>query len=160
MSIHFSHIILLILIKGTGIAEWYGAGLRAAWSGVRVPTGSGNFSLHHRVQTGSGAHPAFYPMGFRGYFSESKVAGVVKLTTHLRLMPRCVELCPHSSNTPPCRGGQLKKVQGQILLNINTKKTEVTAFRSRTYLLIWHISTNAKYLWNMTWIGLIWYVEL
>jgi hypothetical protein len=25
---------------------------------VRFPTGSGNFSLHNRVHTGSGAHPA------------------------------------------------------------------------------------------------------
>jgi hypothetical protein len=26
---------------------------------VRVPAGTGNFSLHHRVQTGFVAHPAF-----------------------------------------------------------------------------------------------------
>jgi len=26
--------------------------------GVRVPKRAGNFSLHHRVETGSGAHPA------------------------------------------------------------------------------------------------------
>jgi hypothetical protein len=25
---------------------------------VRFPAGAGNFSLHHRVQNGSGAHPA------------------------------------------------------------------------------------------------------
>jgi len=25
--------------------------------------GTGNFSLHHHVQTGSGAHPASYSMG-------------------------------------------------------------------------------------------------
>jgi hypothetical protein len=30
--------------------------------GVRVPVGAGNFSPHHRVQAGSGAHPASYPM--------------------------------------------------------------------------------------------------
>jgi hypothetical protein len=29
---------------------------------VRFPAGAGNFSLHHRVQNGSGAHPASYPM--------------------------------------------------------------------------------------------------
>jgi len=28
-----------------------------------------NFSLHHRVQTYSGAHPAFNPMGIRGPLS-------------------------------------------------------------------------------------------
>jgi hypothetical protein len=32
-------------------------------SKVRVPVGAGNFSLHHRVQNGSGAHPASYPVG-------------------------------------------------------------------------------------------------
>jgi hypothetical protein len=30
--------------------------------GFRIPEEAGNFSLHHRVQTGSGAHPASYPM--------------------------------------------------------------------------------------------------
>jgi hypothetical protein len=34
---------------------------------------AGNFSLNHRVQNGSGAHPA-YPMGTRGSFPGSKVA--------------------------------------------------------------------------------------
>jgi hypothetical protein len=41
-----------------GIAQWYSAGLRAGCSGVRVPTWAEKVSLHHRVQTGSGAHPA------------------------------------------------------------------------------------------------------
>jgi hypothetical protein len=49
-------------------SKWYSAGLRAGWSVVRVPAGTGNFSLHHRVHTGSGAHPASYPMGNRGSF--------------------------------------------------------------------------------------------
>jgi 6-phosphogluconolactonase (cycloisomerase 2 family) len=31
---------------------------------VRFQAGAGNFSLHHRVKNGSGAHPASYPMGF------------------------------------------------------------------------------------------------
>jgi hypothetical protein len=35
-------------------------------SRVRLPAGAGNFSLHHRVQNGSGAHPASYPMGAAG----------------------------------------------------------------------------------------------
>jgi hypothetical protein len=36
---------------------------------------AGNFSLHHRVQTGSVAHPASYPMGTRGCFPGGKAAG-------------------------------------------------------------------------------------
>jgi hypothetical protein len=42
---------------------------------VRVPAGAGNFSVHHRVQIGSGAHPVSYPMDTRGSFSEGKAAG-------------------------------------------------------------------------------------
>jgi hypothetical protein len=37
--------------------------------------GAGNFSLHHRVKNGSGAHPASYPMGARGSFLGGKAAG-------------------------------------------------------------------------------------
>jgi hypothetical protein len=35
---------------------------------VRFPAGAGNFSLQHRIQTGSEAHLASYPMGTRGSF--------------------------------------------------------------------------------------------
>jgi hypothetical protein len=35
---------------------------------VRIPAGAENFSLRHRVSTGSVAHPTSYPMGTRGYF--------------------------------------------------------------------------------------------
>jgi hypothetical protein len=41
-------------------------GLDDRGSKVRFPAGAGNFSFHHRVQNGSGAHPASYPMGTRG----------------------------------------------------------------------------------------------
>jgi hypothetical protein len=34
---------------------------------VRFPAEAGNFSLHHRVQNGSGAHTASYPMGTKGF---------------------------------------------------------------------------------------------
>jgi hypothetical protein len=44
--------------------------------GVRFPAGEGrNFSLRHRVQTGSGAHPASYPMGTRDFFLGGEAAG-------------------------------------------------------------------------------------
>jgi hypothetical protein len=44
-------------------------------SGVRFPAGAGNFSLHRRVQNGSGDHPASYPVGTRGSFPGGKAAG-------------------------------------------------------------------------------------
>jgi hypothetical protein len=51
--------------------------LRAGQSGsrVRFQAGAGNFSLHHCVQNGSGAHPASYPMGARGSFPGVKRPG-------------------------------------------------------------------------------------
>jgi len=51
------------------------AGLWAGWSRVWVPSGIGNFSLHHRVQTGSVSHPASYPMRIRGSFRGLKRPG-------------------------------------------------------------------------------------
>jgi hypothetical protein len=52
-----------------------GYGLDDRGSRVRFPTGDRNFSLHHRVQNGSGAHPASYPMGTTGSFPGCKAAG-------------------------------------------------------------------------------------
>jgi len=47
------------------------------WSGFwgSIPGGGGNFSLHNRVQNGSRANPASYPMGTRGSFPGVKAAG-------------------------------------------------------------------------------------
>jgi hypothetical protein len=59
--------------SSVGIAMGYGLDDRG--SGVRFPAEAGNFSLHHRVQNGSGAHPASYPMGTRGSFPGDKAAG-------------------------------------------------------------------------------------
>jgi hypothetical protein len=56
--------------RSVGIALGYGLGSR-----VRFPAGAGNFSLHHRVQNGSGAHPASYPVDTGGSFPEDKAAG-------------------------------------------------------------------------------------
>jgi hypothetical protein len=44
-------------------------------SRVRFPAGTGKFSLHHRVQNGSGAHPACYIIGTKGSFPGGKAAG-------------------------------------------------------------------------------------
>jgi hypothetical protein len=59
--------------SSVGIALGYGLDDRG--SRIRFPAGAGNFSLHHRVQNGSGAHPASYPMGTRGPFPGGKAAG-------------------------------------------------------------------------------------
>jgi hypothetical protein len=45
-----------------------GYGLDHWGSTVRFSAGAGNFSLNHRVQTYSGAHPASYRMGTRSSF--------------------------------------------------------------------------------------------
>jgi hypothetical protein len=71
------NVFLITLIRASdssvGIALGYGLDDRG--SRVRFPAGAGNFSLHHRFQNGSGAHPASYPMGTGGSFSGGKAAG-------------------------------------------------------------------------------------
>jgi hypothetical protein len=59
--------------SSVGIALGYG--LNDQSSRVRFPAGAGNFSLHNRVQNGSGAHPASYSLGTRGSFPGAKAAG-------------------------------------------------------------------------------------
>jgi len=54
--------------KGAGIAQWYSVELRARGSGVLVPAGGGNFSLHHRVQTCSWGPPSLLSNGYHGLF--------------------------------------------------------------------------------------------
>jgi hypothetical protein len=52
-----------------------GYGLDDRGSKFRFPARAGNFSFHHRIESGSGAHPASYPMGTRDCLSEGKAAG-------------------------------------------------------------------------------------
>jgi hypothetical protein len=59
--------------SSVGIALGYGLDDRGSW--FRFPEGAGTFSLHHRVQNVSGAHPASYPMGTRVSFPGGKAAG-------------------------------------------------------------------------------------
>jgi hypothetical protein len=59
--------------SSVGIALDYGLDDRG--SRVRFSAGAGNFSFHHRIQNGSGAHPASYPMGTRVSFPVGKAAG-------------------------------------------------------------------------------------
>jgi hypothetical protein len=59
--------------SSVGIALGYGLDNRG--SRVPFPAGPGNFSLHHRVKNGSGAHPASYSMGTGGSLPGGKAAG-------------------------------------------------------------------------------------
>jgi hypothetical protein len=61
--------------RGSWVGTALGYGLDDRGSKVWFPAGAGNFSLHHRVQNGSGAHPGSYPMGTRGSFPGGKAAG-------------------------------------------------------------------------------------
>jgi hypothetical protein len=61
--------------RNSSVCITLGYGLDDGGSRVRFPAGAGNFSLHHRVQNGSGAHPASYPMGTMGSFPGGKAAG-------------------------------------------------------------------------------------
>jgi hypothetical protein len=58
------------LDSSVGIALGYELGDRG--SRVQFPAAAGDFSLHHRVQNGSGAKPASYPISIRGSFPGSK----------------------------------------------------------------------------------------
>jgi tRNA A37 threonylcarbamoyladenosine synthetase subunit TsaC/SUA5/YrdC len=62
----------IIMNQDSSVAQRWATG----WTiGVRVSARAGNFSLHHRVQTGSGAHPASHPMGTRRSSPVGKAAG-------------------------------------------------------------------------------------
>jgi hypothetical protein len=105
------------------IAQWYSAGLRTGWSRFRVPAGAGNFSLHHRVQSGSGPTQP----------SIQWVQGTVSLEVK---RPGCeadhspqssaevkewVELYIHSTNTPSWRGAQLKATATRPALGLRMR---------------------------------------
>jgi hypothetical protein len=92
----------LVLYLVAGIVQWFSAGLRVGWSRVRVLLGAENFSLHHLVQTGSGAHRSSYPMGTR-----RSSPGVKRLGRKADNSPpssaevkEWVELYFHSPSTP------------------------------------------------------------
>jgi len=92
---HFcnTYFVIFSLCEGVSLAHhvtfWHGTALEFTFhptvpsfnytddrgSSARFPAGAGNFSLHHRVQNGSGTHPATYPMGIRGSFPGGKVVG-------------------------------------------------------------------------------------
>jgi hypothetical protein len=64
----------IVMIRGSSVGIVTGYGLDDRGSGIRLLAGAGNFSLLHRVQTRSRAHPASYPMGTGGSFPGGKAA--------------------------------------------------------------------------------------
>jgi hypothetical protein len=70
-------------------------------SRVRFPAGAGNFSLHHRVQNGSGAHPASYPMGTGALSLGVKSPG--READHLHPSSAEVKNAWSYTSTPPVR---------------------------------------------------------
>jgi hypothetical protein len=89
-------------------------GLDDRGSKVRFPTGVENFSLHHRVQNGSGAHPASYPgvpslvVKWPGHEADHSPPSSAKFKEY-------VKLYLHFPNMPSWRGAQLKKNRGTTL---------------------------------------------
>jgi len=67
-----SQLISTVSLPGAGMPQCYSA---TGWMiGVPSPGRGWDFS-HHRIQTGSEAHRASYPMDIRGSFSGDKAAG-------------------------------------------------------------------------------------
>jgi hypothetical protein len=64
-----------------------------------------NFSLHHRVQTSSGAYSASYPVGIRGFFPGAEADHSPPSSAEVK---EWVELRLHSPNIPSRRRAQLK----------------------------------------------------
>jgi hypothetical protein len=61
--------------RHSSVSMALGYGLDDRGSRFRFPAGAGNFSLHHRVQNGSGTHLASYRMSTRGSFLGGTAAG-------------------------------------------------------------------------------------
>jgi hypothetical protein len=68
---------------------------------VRIPAEAGNFSLHHGVQTGSGAHPALF-LGVKRPGREADHSPPSSAAVMIRVA------IPPLPNTPPWRGARLK----------------------------------------------------
>jgi hypothetical protein len=99
--------------SSVGVALGYG--LDDGGSSFRFPAWNGNFSFHHRVQKGSGAHPASHPMGTRGSFLWAKATGawswpLVSIYCRGQRIRGAISPLPH---TRSWRGAQLRKAQWQ-----------------------------------------------
>jgi hypothetical protein len=72
---------------------------------VQSPTGAEDFSSSPCVQTGSGAHPATYPMGTRGSFPGGKVRPGRDADHLPHLVPRLRMSRNYTSSPPMCLHG-------------------------------------------------------
>jgi hypothetical protein len=96
------------------------------------PAGAGNFSLHHRVQNGSGAYPASYPMGTSGSFLQVKWPGREADHSPTSSAEVTNAWSYTSPNTFSCRGASLSTgttIPLPLPLTLqNTRKLLVTSF--------------------------------
>jgi hypothetical protein len=82
---------------------------------VRCPSGAENSSLHHRVQNGSAAHPASYPVGTGGSFLGGKAAGAWNWP-YLHLLLRSKNEWSYTSAQYVFMAWCSVKAQGQLYL--------------------------------------------
>jgi hypothetical protein len=74
IKLHYRVHKIIFKSRDSSVGIALGQGLDDRGSRVRFRAGAGNFSLHHRVQNGSGAHPPSYPVGTKGSFPGDKAA--------------------------------------------------------------------------------------
>jgi hypothetical protein len=72
---NFNFTFISIQSRDSSVGLELGYGMDDRGSRIRFQAGTGNFSLHHRVQNDSGAHPASYPMDTRVPFPGGKAGG-------------------------------------------------------------------------------------
>jgi hypothetical protein len=95
-------ITIIDLLHTFFIGERYSNWLQAGQLGFRVPVGS-RFSLLHVVQTGSGTHPASYPMGTGAFSLGIKQPGLE--ADHSPPTSADVKKTWIYTSTPPCLYG-------------------------------------------------------
>jgi hypothetical protein len=88
-------------MSSVGVGTGHGVDGRGSISGRGK-----SFSLLRSIQTGSGVHPAFYPMCTKRSFPWGQSSRGVKQTTHINVVSR---LRLHSPDTSLWRGAQLIK---------------------------------------------------
>jgi hypothetical protein len=101
----------LVESRDSSVGIALGHGMDDRGSRVRFQTGAGNFSFHHRIQTGFGAHSASYLMATRGSFLGVKRPG--READHSppssAEVKECVRLYLHSPTRPSWCASRLKK---------------------------------------------------